>query len=38
MTLELTYDQLDLLQYANDARDFNTYIYAPSENSVPSGW
>ncbi len=29
MTLSLTSDQLSLLQYANDARDFSGYIYNP---------
>ena len=38
MALELTDKQLDLLQYANDSRDFSMYIYNVEKYTPPSGW
>lgn len=38
MVLELTEKQLDLLQYANDSRDFSMYIYNPIKLLPPDGW
>lgn len=37
-TVTINAQQQDLLQYANDARDFDGYIYMPGENTPPADW
>lgn len=37
-TVTINAQQQDLLQYANDARDFDGYVYKPEENTPPADW
>lgn len=38
MSYTLSKEQLDLLQYAEDARKFSEYIYNPNTSVPPTGW
>lgn len=38
MSYTLSKEQLDLLQYAEDARNFSEYIYNPNTSVPPTGW